>query len=101
MGNKINKQIITITKDNNSKILFNYGNQEKIELNINSQGDKNSFDKLFDFIICELTNFNEVIVELDDNTDFSSDSRINEIIKGLKDLINKEIEEIVEDIKNA
>ena len=46
-------------------------------------------------------NSNEVIVELDDNKDFSSDSRINEIINGLKDLINKEIKEIVEDIKNV
>lgn len=92
----VNKITIKLSKESNI-LVFKYSNCEW-KIDVDKEDDKNSFDDLFDFIIENLSVSNDVEIVLDKEDDFNSDSRINEISKGLVEIINKEIKEILDEI---
>lgn len=95
----VNKITIKLLKKSNI-LVFKYLDHEW-EIDIDREDEINSFDDLFDFIIDNLSCSNDVEIVLDREDDFNSDSRINEISKGLVEIINKEIKEILNEINSV
>lgn len=94
----VSKITIKLSKESNI-LVFKYSDYEW-KIDVDKEDDKNSFDDLFDFIIDNLSCSNDVEIVLDKEDDFNSDSRINEISKGLVEIINKEIKEILDEINS-
>lgn len=105
MNQETNKEEIILTKhddDGKSEIELRWNNNsQNMKINIKSSDNSCSFDDLYDFIIDKIEKEynNDIEVVLDSDKQFNEETRINEFSVGLKEIINKEIKEIQNEIK--